>query len=1544
MKQDMIQDMTQSIINDMNIEIVRKMISVANLLCGSTARFAVRLMLLLAIVGGSATTTWADGVKVHGNVYGGGNLANVGGSVTVNIKAGQIGDAQIDNEHGNVYGGGALADTNTDNWNSTTKTLSGPYHAVSGLTVGTSSVEGLYYQETESGQITYKAATGTAQSGIAYYRKVETVVNLTAGEVKGDVYGGGLGRVASTGVTAKEAVVYGNVTVNIGATDGDEDNPTYSGSTTIGGSVFGCNNLNGTPKGDVVVNVYQTAHTEAVNDYPSSVTTLEALETAVANPEAATYLDKFAIAAVYGGGNKAAYDPVEVSSGNPHSTTVHVYGCSNNTIHTVYGGGNAADATHVNVIIDGGFFDRIFGGGNGYSETGNHTNVSEANYNPGANISGSATTKIHGGLFRQVFGGSNQYGNVTSASLTFDTTSGCTELISESFGGGNEAVINGDVETTLACSDIQIGSFYGGSNLANINGNVTLNVFGGTYTNVFGGSKGRIADTANGITAKSADISGTVTLNLYGGTITNAFGGSNLNGNIGGVITVNMLDLGGTCALSVHNIYGASNLATYTPDDISSGAKPISPIVNLIHGNVSKKAVTIDGNTTYTGGDVFGGGKGTSATVMANPTVRIGYDATTMFSYLPTSLPTGYSLPASYATSVAGNVYGGGDAAPVTGNTVVTYNESNISSTVDKLFGGGNAAGVSGTSTVTLTAGKVSSGVYGGCNSEGDVGGDINVYINGGTVGTSNTARANVHGGGYGSQTTTGNSVNVFIGNSSGTPTIYGDVYGGSGFGNVNNAATDQTTVTLTNGTIHGNIYGGGLGQVGVTAVADDPNTTEDETVVGVDDYPALVNGAVVVNVNGGTVTDVFGCNNQNGSPQNTVTVNIASDVSGSVYGGGNQAAYNPTTPPELTEPTTNLAVNINTGTISGSVFGGGLSAGVTGTTKVTVSYGTITSGVYGGCNTSGTINGTATVNLIGGTVGTSGTIGDLVFGGGQGHGTTTTNAIVNVGSDISTGDARIYSNVYGGSALGEVGTAIVNLNHVNTLTGHVFGGGMGSGTGNDTQATVSTSATVNQNGISLASDKNIYGGCNENGIVNGSAIVNLIGGSVYNVFGAGKGQNTFFGTDGSVLVNVGSDTNTGSTDISGDIYGGSEKGTAGATIVNMNKAGSFSGRVFGGGKGDLAALATSTDTDHDDITAETNGGATVNLNSYFADLDGLYGGADINGRVTGAIAVNVNANVGALGNTLDIFGGGYGENTNTNGNVTVTIGNKGGTITPVIYGDIYGGSALGKVNVAPTDTKTDITKVDFLNGTLHGNIYGGGLGQKNGVNGATADVEAKVYGKIYVNIGASDQSVDNCHIDLTDNVSIYGCNNINGSPQDDVFVNIYKTAHTESNAVPATPTTGGWTAAALESNSATQQYALSAVYGGGNQAAYKPATTGKSSTVHVYTCDNTIQYVYGGGDAADVGTSSVNTNTNVIIDGGRFHNVFGGGNGYSSTGNHDDPSAANYNPGANINGTASTTLYGGVIDKVFGGSNQKGNIRTTNFVLGSRNSCDMFY
>ena len=72
-------------------------------------RLIVTLLLMSLMVAGNASA----GVKVRGNVYGGGNLADVGGSVEVNITDGQIGDTQIDAEHGNVYGGGAKAHTHT---------------------------------------------------------------------------------------------------------------------------------------------------------------------------------------------------------------------------------------------------------------------------------------------------------------------------------------------------------------------------------------------------------------------------------------------------------------------------------------------------------------------------------------------------------------------------------------------------------------------------------------------------------------------------------------------------------------------------------------------------------------------------------------------------------------------------------------------------------------------------------------------------------------------------------------------------------------------------------------------------------------------------------------------------------------------------------------------------------------------------------------------------------------------------------------------------------------------------------------------------------------------------------------------------------------------------------------------------------------------------------------------------------------------------------------------------------------------------------------
>ena len=241
---------------------------------------------------------------------------------------------------------------------------------------------------------------------------------------------------------------------------------------------------------------------------------------------------------------------------------------------------------------------------------------------------------------------------------------------------------------------------------------------------------------------------------------------------------------------------------------------------------------------------------------------------------------------------------------------------------------------------IYMSGGIVECGIYGGCNYNGTMTGNTNVKIVGGQVGTS-SLNANVHGGGYGSDTRVSGSVNVTIGNSGADDgaTIYGDVYGGSAEGktNGNTARTTDavTNVTFNAGTINGNLYGGGLGT---------------------SSNAADVWGPVQVTMNGGEVNNVFGCNNVNGRPRGTVSVQMTGgEVHECVYGGGNAAAY--TGDPEVT---------VEGGEVHQHVFGGGLGSGaiITGNTRVTI-QGTahIHGNVYGGGN-GGKVTGNTHVDI----------------------------------------------------------------------------------------------------------------------------------------------------------------------------------------------------------------------------------------------------------------------------------------------------------------------------------------------------------------------------------------------------------------------------------------------------------------------------------------------------------------------------------------------------------------------------------------------------
>ena len=883
----------------------------------------------------------------------------------------------------------------------------------------------------------------------------------------------------------------------------------------------------------------------------------------------------------------------------------------------------------------------------------------------------------------------------------------------------------------------------------------------------------------------------------------------------------------------------------------SNGTNSGSMKEGRTHGNgivyVGGRAVIGGPNATAVngtnGGQVFGAGRGTLAT-----------DYNTYLSGTfpqPASVYNSYVVIADEAQiynnsnnasyPAGGNVYGGGNY----GTPIVSSNVYILGGTVQRnVYGGayGNYETIP-ESNVIVKGGTIGGSVYGGSNQGGKVE-ETNVSISGGTVSGS------AFGAGLGTQTTQGSytydnqvdNTSVTVSGGNVNTDVYGggeegrtngntavtvsggtvgqDVYGGGALANVGTNSSNTTTVTITGGTVQRNVYGGGLGSNSVSA---------------------LVNGTVAVSVYGGRVVEnVFGCNNIKGAPQNTVTVDIygtdpAPDANhyalGAVYGGGNLADYSYGTPTVTVHNCDNSI---------GYVYGGGNAAHITnGNTDVTIYGGNKIGTVFGGGNgavTAANVSGSTNVKIYGGTI-------LQVFGGSNTNGTIGGSLNVNVNKQTEAGHSScdmIVGEVYGGGNVAASNVGNITIGCTGTLT-------------ND------HSANPENIGVTLEGVGSVYGGANQANIT-GNITLDINDGIVANVFG---GNNTSGTISGTIAVNI---NKTGSCNwYVGNVFGGGNQAAySGSPVVTVTN-GMVSQNVYGGGN-----------------EAGVNG-STVNINGGGVG-EGVYGGCNTSGTVDGDIVVNINGGTlgtTGLGNAIGIFGGGFGASTATTGNVTVTIGDEEGTKIPVIYGDIYGGSALGDVN----SDANDLTKIDFLNGTLHGNIYGGGLGD--------ASNAAKVKGEVRVNISSESQDLADCHIDLRD-ADIYGCNNTNGSPQADVTVHIWKTGFT----------TGDY------SSQTGSLYAIDEVFGGGNKADYLPengnANSTKKATVYIHDCLNSIWRVFGGGNKA-AATGIVTT-----IDGGRFDFVFGGGNG--------EVDAAN----VGLGGT-NLTVHSGIINHLFGGSNTKG-------------------
>ena len=599
------------------------------------------------------------GGTIYHNIYGGGEFGAVLNSVKVNINGGNI--------SGDVYGGGALANTNT---------------------------------------------TGGA-----------TIVNLLGGTILGDAYGGGLGRVAKAAVgtegnpgyvpavTAVPAYVNGNVTVTL---DGTTFNPTTttddaSHAVPNSGRVFGCNNLNGTPKGTVLVHVKRTR--------PYS---------------GARAKGSYEVQAVYGGGNLATYDPTNPEADGQYSENGHdatkkplqvvIDACDEASIEYVYGGGNAAAAPATDVLILGSYdINKVFAGGNGadkytldggttwktnegadigWKNSTHITDPSNAEYGKvsSGTVYGTGKSRVIalGGTIGMIFGGSNTLGDVrTSADVVLgdQDLQTCVLEIGEIYGGGNEAYMSASTSLDLKCVE-GFNEIYGGARNANVAGDISMTITGGRYNKVFGGN--------------------------------------NVGGVISGTITVNV-DERGCLPIEIGELYGGGNQAAYSVENIPA-ARRTSLATASGNANAYKNYPQVNVISATSIGKVFGGGLGNTAVVTGNPHVNINMQKGSVngdYVYVDGKSPAEYAsyasgyeesagvprvFPYKLALGTIGIVFGGGNAANVVGDTYVNIgdgtfiNENGEASTVTRrsaqitgrVFGGGNNAEVSGNTHVVI--------------------------------------------------------------------------------------------------------------------------------------------------------------------------------------------------------------------------------------------------------------------------------------------------------------------------------------------------------------------------------------------------------------------------------------------------------------------------------------------------------------------------------------------------------------------------------------------------------------------------------------------------------------------------------------------------------------------------------------------------------------------------------------------------------------------------------------------------------------------------
>ena len=560
---------------------------------------------------------------------------------------------------------------------------------------------------------------------------------------------------------------------------------------------------------------------------------------------------------------------------------------------------------------------------------------------------------------------------------------------------------------------------------------------------------------------------------------------------------------------------------------------------------------------------------------------------------------------------------------------------------------------------------------------------------------------------------------------SSNSVTIKGGTIDGSVFGGYMETAygeTSSNSVTISDGTVNDSVFGGMSYADNVTSnsVSISGGTIKGDILGGSSGSSDATSNSV--NISGGEINNVFGGYSIEGTTASN-SVNISGGDVNTIYGGYVHTGSG---------DSISNSVNISGGTIKDNIYGGSSPSGNVASNSIKISGDSIsiTGFVCGGLSYSG-IAASNSVNI------SDGTISNIVYGGYSYDGTAASNSVYVSGGSITTVDGGFS---YEGTV--ECNSVVISGGEIN----NVFGGYVHTGSGDSASNSVSISGDT----TSIIGD--VCGGLSNTGKAVDNS-VNIIGGTV------GRGV---YGGSSYISDSVSNSVNISGGTVGDKVYGGSSD-TGDAVSNSVNISGGSMINVFGGNSNSGNTLDNSIIISGGTISNNVYGGyvptgsgySIGNSVSISGDTTSIIG--DVCGGLSpyGNVASNsVNISGGAVGRGV------YGGSSKTGDSDSNSVIISGGTVEQVVYGGYSReGNSLGN-------------SVNISGGSVNGYLYGGyviegsGNASSNSVTINSGTIKEDVYGGHVVK-GSGDASSNSVTINggRLEDGSVYGgcsyCGNV---------------------------------------------------------------------------------------------------------------------------------------------------------------------------------------